>query len=87
LIRFRFPNGSSLQKKFYKEEKIIELYKFVHILTLDDKEINWAPGESTPLHKYEIMLSYPKIKLEFDKTLEEYNCNNNCTVFVREDID
>jgi hypothetical protein len=64
---------------------VLELYKFIH--QLDSSYSCWVPSEEASLENYELMLSYPKVKLQMDKTIEESDCYPNCTIFVREDID
>lgn len=82
LIRFKFPDGSQLQRKFLKLDKGELLYQFVHIL--DGSVSKWVPKETSTLNDYQLTTSYPKKKLDPQKTLFENDCHPSQTIFVLE---
>jgi len=82
LIKFKLPNGSQLQRKFHKDDKIVRLYEFVH--TLDSSMSSWVPNEKSDVTDYELTLNMPKKLLDPNSTLSESGCFPNAQVFVRE---
>jgi FAS-associated factor 2 len=85
LVKFKLPDGSQVQRKFNKEDKVIKMYEFIHVL---DASLNssWTPNEKSDVTDYELSLNFPKRILEPEKTLAESDCFPNAQVFVREDI-
>jgi FAS-associated factor 2 len=88
LIRFKFPDGSQLQRRFLKTDKVKIMYQFVHTVNvndLDKKSTSWKPHESSDLENYELATSFPKTILNPEKTLAESQCYPQALVLVRED--
>eukprot|EP01080_Neovahlkampfia_damariscottae_P012146 gene12146-5637_t len=82
LIKFKFPNGSQIERRFSVDDKNLILYQFIHIL--DESKNSWFPKESSNLEHYELITSFPKKKLNPNETLKESNCVPNQTIFVRD---
>jgi len=82
LIRFRFPDGSQLQRRFMKEENVNILYEFIHQLDLN--VCKWTPKESSTMENYELTTGLPKKVLDRKLNLIEADCCPNQTVYVRD---
>lgn len=86
-IRFRFPDGSQCERRFFKNDSNCKLFQYVHVLSImKHKGLTWEPRASSEMSNYELTTNFPKKTLEMNKTLEESGCSN-ALVFVREDID
>ena len=85
-IRFRFPDGAQVQRKFHKDSKVQVLYEFVHCLCeMMPEATKWRPHECSELSNYELVFNYPKTVLDRSKTLLESNCFPQAIIFVREE--
>ena len=92
VVRFKLPDGSQVQRKFHKTDKVQKLCEFVHCINASSESIGegllqtkWKPHECSQLHNYELVLSYPKTNLDRNKSLEESNCYPQAVIFVREE--
>lgn len=83
LIRFRFPNGTTLQRNFKKTDSVNLLYELV--FSLKTPNAPWETSESTTLDKIELSTTFPKKILNRSLTIEQEKCANE-TLLVREDI-
>lgn len=85
LIKFKLPDGSIVQRKFDKNAKVEQLYKFVHCLDgSSSSSSTWVPSEKCDVTDYELTLAMPKKLLNPESTLAESDCFPNAQVFVRE---
>jgi hypothetical protein len=82
LIRFKFPDGSQIQRRFIKTDMVEVLYEYIH--HLDETKSSWVPKEKSTMEHYEISAGMPKKNLERKQTLIEAECVPNQTVFVRD---
>lgn len=84
LIKFKFPNGKSLEQHFRSSEKLCTLFDFID--TLADEAV-WVPGPTTV--QYELATNFPRAILNNSdsQTLEEVGLAPRAQVFVRELID
>lgn len=82
LIRFRFPDGSQIQRRFLKEEKVEILYEFIH--QLDFNQSKWFPKENSTFDNYELTTGLPKKQLDRNLSLIDAGCVPNQTVYVRD---
>lgn len=76
-IYFRFPDGEKAERRFYRNDKIGDLYTYIE--TLDNVQFNHEEG------KFDIVQAFPFINFqERKKTLEEEKLFPNAVLQIRE---